>query len=108
MYESASIHVRQTQTNINYKHVVWWNEDCRRAVAIRRRSLRNFQKCICTRHKIEAREAQKRAKEIIKQAKQASWQSYASTFNRFNPLSKLWTMIKRFKFREMKHIEYPI
>ena len=107
IYESASIHVKQTQTNTSHKHVVWWNEDCRRAVAIRRRSLRNFQKCICTRHEIEAREAQKRAKEIIKQAKQASWQSYASTFNRFTPLSKIWTMIKRFKLKRNETYRIP-
>ena len=108
IYESANKHIRQTQTNIDSnKHVVWWNEDCRRAVAIRRRSLRNFQKCVCTRHEIKATEAQKRAKEIIKQAIQESWQSYANTFNRLILLSKIKTMIKRFKLKRNETFIIP-
>jgi ribonuclease HI len=65
-------------------------------VALRRRALRAFDRCICARHAKAAREARHEAHLIILKAKKDSWEKFSNTFNRFTPLSKIWSLIKCF------------
>jgi ribonuclease HI/exonuclease III len=86
-------HTRQSQGR---KTSPWWNTECQRAVALRKRALRQFQRCICEAHDIEVRRTRTEAHDIITKAKKESWQNFSSEFNRFTPLSKIWSLLKTF------------
>ena len=94
--DSAYQTIPRTRRAPERKNAPWWNIACQRAVALRRRAERAFRRCICTEHEVAARRARSEAKETIKKAKQDSWAEYANQFNRFTPLSKIWSLIKSF------------
>ena len=89
------------------KNAPFWNEKCQRAVAIRKRALRIFERCICDAHAQAARQARDEADEIIKTEKIKSWQTFSSNFNRFTPLSKIWSLIKCFSNRSAPTYKIP-
>jgi ribonuclease HI len=76
-------------------------------VALRRRALRAFQKCICPAHEKAARDARARAKILILEAKKESWDKFSNTFNRFTPLSKIWSLIKCFNNKKPPTYKIP-
>ena len=51
-------------------NVPWWNSKCQRAKALRRKALRNFQRCICAHHANLYSQARKECKETLRQEKQ--------------------------------------
>lgn len=59
---AAHQHVPHTRRSQGQKHAPWWNDECRRAVAIRRRALRAFKRCICQEHEDAFRLARYQAK----------------------------------------------
>ena len=79
-----------------HRNTPWWKPECQRAVALRRRAQRALKRCLCREHEEEARRARSEAREIILKAKIDSWQTFSNNFNRFTPLSKIWSMIKCF------------
>ena len=85
-----------TRPPVPGKNAPWWDNNCQRAVALRRRAMRAFICCICDAHEEEARKARFDAQQIILQAKKLSWQTFSNTFNRFTPLSKMWCIITCF------------
>ena len=93
---SAHQHIPRTQHHPGRRASPWWNTECQKAVAIRKRALKQFQRCICDFHEKEARRTRSQANYMIKQAKQQSWQEFSSQFNRFTPLSKIWSLLKSF------------
>lgn len=105
--ESAQQNIPRTRRARERKNAPWWNAECQRAVALRRRTERAFRRCICTPHEHAARKARYEAKMIIKQAKQESWAQYANQFNRFTPLSKIWTLIKSFTNKRTPMYKVP-
>ena len=85
--QAALNNIPKTRPPRNQKHAPWWNNDCQRLVALRRRALKEFEKCICHRHFEKARDAKAQAKKkIILNAKKESWESFSNQFNRFTPL----------------------
>ena len=107
MLESAHQNIPQTRPRTNKNHAPWWNSECRRAVAIRRRALRAFQRCICAEHEKAAREARAHAYEIILKAKRDSWEKFSNTFNRFTPLSKIWKILRCFSNKRSPIYKIP-
>ena len=89
------------------RNAPWWNTECQRAVALRRRALKKFKRCICRVHDEEARTASSEASEIIQKAKIEGWQSFSNGFNRFTSLSKIWTMIKCFSNKRTPLYKIP-
>ena len=94
--ESAHQHIPHTQHRPGRRSAPWWNTDCQKAVALRKRALRQFQKCICEFHEYEVRRARFLATQTITEAKKESWKEFSSQFNRFTSISKIWTLIKSF------------
>ena len=93
---SAHENIPHTRPPQGHKHAPWWNDECQKAVALRRRALRAFQRCICENHDKAAREAYNQAKSTILNAKKECWEEFSSKFNRFTLLSKIWSMLKCF------------
>ena len=109
IYNAAKEHIPLvTNSNVNNNnHVIWWNADCHKAAAIRRRALRKFQNnCYNATYEKEARDTQKDMNETINNAKREAWEKYSNNFNRFTSLSKIWSMIKHFKIK--RNIDFKI
>ena len=104
---SASENIPQTRPRSDHRNVPWWNSECQRAVALRRRAMRAFRRCICQEHDEQARRARFEAKQIILKAKTDGWQTFSSNFNRFTPLSKIWSMIKCFSTKSKNSYKIP-
>ena len=104
---SAHQNIPHTGPPVPHRNSPWWNNDCQRAVAIRRRAMRAFRRCICREHEEQARRARFEAKQIITKAKTESWQAFATTFNRFTPLSKIWSLMKCFTNKRSQHYKIP-
>ncbi len=104
---SAHQHIPHTAPRSGRRASPWWNSECQKAVALRKRALKQFQRCICQAHEEEARRTRHLAKEIIQKAKLESWQSFASEFNRFTPLSKIWSMLKSFSLKNPPLYKIP-
>ena len=90
-----------------HRNTPWWNSECQRAVAIRRRAQRALKRCLCREHEEQARRARFEAREIILKAKTDSWEAFSNNFNRFTPLSKIWSMIKCFSNRPGNTYKIP-
>lgn len=97
-------HTRPPQSR---KHAPWWNDDCQRAVALRKRALRHFRNCNCLAHELAAREARNKARNMILKAKKLKWEDFSDQFNRFTPLSKIWSMIKCFNNKRSPIYKIP-
>ena len=104
---SAHQSIPHTHHSTRHKHAPWWNDDCQRALAIRRRALRAFQRCICRVHEAEARRARWQAENILNKNRKESWEKFSNTFNRFTPLSKIWSLIKCFTTNRSRSYKIP-
>ena len=104
---SAQQNIPLTRPTTRKHNAPWWNTECNRAVALRRRALRAFQRCICEDHWVEARKARSEAKHIINKAKTQGWSTFSNNFNRFTPLSKIWSLIKCFSNKRSTHYKIP-
>ena len=104
---AAHQHIPHTSGHSGRHASPWWNTECQRAVAVRKRALRQFQRCICAAHESEVRRTRKLANQIITKAKQESWQTFASTFNRFTSLSKIWSLLKKFNNKRTPMYKIP-
>ena len=104
---SAHQNIPHTRPPIRTRNAPWWNSECQRAVALRRQAMRAFKRCICTTHCEQVQSARIKASEIIKRAKQEGWEDFSNNFNRFTPLSKIWSMIKCFSNKSATHYKIP-
>ena len=105
--ESAREHIPLTKPPHPTKNAPWWNNECQRAVALRRRALRQFRACLCSDHEEAARKARTESRKIILQAKKSGWQTFSNTFNRFTPLSKIWSLLKCFNKNNPRQRKIP-
>ena len=85
----------------------WWNEKCNRAVAIRKRALRKFEKYPNDVNEELARRTHYEANNVILEEKTKSWKEFSGSFNRFTPLSKIWSLIKCFSHKRNKSYKIP-
>ena len=104
---SAHQNIPHTAPRSGRRATPWWNADCEKAVAIRKRAFKQFQRCICEPHENEVRRTRALAIKIINEAKLKSWQSFADQFNRFTPLSKIWTMLRSFSMKRPPLYKIP-
>ena len=105
--EAANKHVPMTRPHRKHNNTPWWNNECQRAVALRRRALRTFRRCPCQAHEEEARKTRLESHKIILREKTSSWQTFSNNFNRFTPLSKIWTYIKCFNRTKQRSFKIP-
>ena len=96
MLVSAQKHIPLTRRPPGCKRAPWWNNDCARAVAMRRRTEKKFRRNLTNENEIAAREAKINCANVILNAKKASWESFSNQFNRFTSTSKIWKLVKLF------------
>ncbi|XP_068200731.1 uncharacterized protein [Palaemon carinicauda] len=59
----------------------WWNDECSRAVAIKRRAYNKWKRCPIRQAQLEYRRLEAKAKKIIRKSKRLSFHSFCSQLN---------------------------
>ena len=94
--DSAKQHVPMIKQGRARHGNVWWNDDCQRAVARRKRALMRYKRCICQPHLIDLQRERAATQRIIRQTKKNSWLKFIGSFTVSTPLSKIWNMVRSF------------
>ena len=96
-----------TVLNIKYSKD-WWNIECSRAVAARRRA-RNKMKRYPTRFNIKNfQEISRETRRIIDENKKKSFRNFCDTLTATTPLSVVWKKIRKFKNRTISNNNEPL
>jgi len=96
--KNSGYKVEQSSNKYNPKfNSPWWNSECSRLVALRRRAKNLFR-----RHPTEAnlrslRNAETEVKREVKRSKEKSWQEFVSTLNCFTPTKTIWDTLRKIK-----------
>ena len=73
----------------------WFNNDCKNAIKLRRKSLKIFKKYPTNENCVKYKIAYAKARRIIRRAKRDSWREYVSRLNARTPIKKTWDMIRK-------------
>ena len=73
----------------------WWNSECSRAVAQRRRARRRAERNPTLTNTIDLRRCTAKAKKIIKKTKRETWRKFCSTITSETPTKQIWDMVKK-------------
>ena len=94
--KSSSHTIKESSGMYNPKYSKdWWNEECAKLVALRRRAKNRFSR-YPTEHNLRIlREAENKAKDKIKESKDNSWKTYATSINFSTNTTEVWNKIKR-------------
>lgn len=96
---AALVAIPKTSTEVSHRAVPWWNQNVAEAIKLRRKTLKEKQKC---KHDnptyptilAEFQKARNNARKIIEEAKQKSWEQYASSINKDTPTNEIWKRIR--------------
>ena len=105
--DSAHIAVPKSKGPRPKPSAPWWNQECNKAFAIRRRAHRRFKRCMCEAHHLELRKSQAICRKTIRKQQKHSWREHISRFNRFTPMSKIWKLIKCFNLKRSPPGPFP-
>ena len=92
----ANNHIPRLSTKPR-KNKSWFNEDCKKAVDIKKNKLRKAQKNPTFENITDFKIAQAQCRQTCRQAKRNSFKKYVSKINNKTPMSKIWKMIKKLK-----------
>ena len=83
------------QTSISNKHnTLWFNDDCRNAICLRKAALHKFNKRpTTTNHNFKLLRAKTR--KLIKEAKKKSWQNYVNQLGSSTKTNTIWRRIRK-------------
>ena len=86
-------------------HKPWWNEQCSRATALRRRAKKRYQRNKTPYNRTEYKKRHAEANRTHKYFKKQFWVKYVSTINSSTKTGEVWTVIKKMsgKHRTMFH-----
>ena len=104
--QAAHKYVPKTKPPQGFRNAPFWNIICNHAVAKRRRAWKLADRRGTVENVSKARQVEKETKETIRLEKSKSWETLSNTFNRFTPLSRIWTLIRRFS--RGRHCNYKI
>ncbi len=79
----------------NRKLVLWWNEECHKAVRKINKAFKLVKRCHNMLSLIQYKKAQAEVRRTIRQAKRASWRHFCNEIGRSTPVGKVWSMIKK-------------
>ena len=68
----------------------WWNEECSRAVALKRRAYNKWRRCPERVFQLNYRCLEAKARKIIVKVKKISWRKFCSTLNLHTSCSEVW------------------
>ena len=94
--EAAESTFKKTSSKIKTKYCrPWWNSECARAVAQRRRARRRAERNPTPANTIDLRRCTAKAKRIIKKTKRETWQKFCSSITSETPTKQIWDMVKK-------------
>ena len=95
---SANEHIQQTSGKIKLgKRTAWWNPECSRAVAERRRARHDLENHPTIVNAEIYKEKLKKVAEITKKAKRESFKNYVKNLTFDTPIKQAWTKFKAIK-----------
>lgn len=89
----------------NKRNRPWFNNECRKAIRLRRAALKKFQKEPISSNLIKYKENRASARRVIKAAKKECWQKYVGKLNSSSKPKAVWEMIGKIAG---KHQSKPI
>ena len=87
----------------------WWNDQCKAAIAERKRILNRFR-----RNReipgllLEYKRAKAKARQVIRQAKKDSWMKLLHLFSHQTPLPRLWEILRKFTKKTRYNRPIPV
>ena len=90
-----------------FRNKPWWNEECSRAVAIKRRAFNKWHRCPERLFQLEFRRLEAKAKKIILKAKRISWRKFCNEFNLHTSFTEVWRFFKNFIGTSTSH-SFPL
>ena len=94
--EASTEYFKKTSNKTKYNiHKPWWNEQCSKATALRRRAKRRFQRSRTVENRIEYRKRHAEAMRTHKYHKKQFWIKYVSTLNSNSKPGEVWTAVKK-------------
>lgn len=76
---------------------IWWNEECSKAVRIRRAKFKSLRYKMTREQFLEMKKIDARTKAILKESKRNSFRNFCESLNSRSNISNVWTKIKLFK-----------
>ena len=108
MLEVAERNIPKTIAPKTQTAAGWWTPACNRAVALRRREERAFRRDLSSTVKRNAAiDALNACKETILRSKKEYFENFASTFNRFTPVGKIWAQVRYISVRKPPSRAFP-
>ena len=94
--EAADTTFKKTSGKIKTKYFKpWWNKECSKAVAERRRAKKRAERRPTIANTIELRKSTAKAKRIIKKTKRETWRNFCNTLTAETPTKKVWDLVKK-------------
>ena len=78
-----------------HKSRPWFNDDCKKAVRIRRAAVKKFNSRPTAENLENVKIARAKARRTIRQAKKVSWRNYVSKLNSRSSIKKVWQMVRK-------------
>jgi len=96
--KQSEYNIKQSSNKYNPKfNSPWWNAECSRLVAIRRRAKNIFRRHPTEENLRRLRDAENAVKREVKRSKEISWQEFVSTLNCFTPAKTIWDTLKKIR-----------
>ena len=106
--DTASQYVPARKSNFKF-HCPWWNDECRNAIRERRRAQNRMCRDPFSEFlRIEYRQAEAKARRIIREAQITSWQELISVFNHRTPMAKLWEVLRKCSGKTCFSKRFPV
>ena len=93
VYSAAEKSIPRTSASPRHPIKPWFNEDCKKAIAERKRVLRNFNLRPTQENLTKFKIARAKARRTIKHSKRRSWRQFVSRLNSRSSVKKTWDMI---------------
>ena len=85
----------------------WWNEECSKAVALKRRAYNRWRKRPERIFQLEYRRLEAKARKIILKVKRLSWRKFLSTLNLHSTCSEVWNFFRSILGTKIPH-SFPL
>ena len=102
IYNAADSSIPKKQPNPKYP-VPWWNSECSRTQAERKRAMRRYRRTKSLGDKIALNRATAEARKVKRAARKESWKRYLSSINSDTPINKHWAKISKIKGKYKGH-----
>lgn len=100
--------IDQIQQNVRKTKPVciWWNEECERAVRIRKAKFKSLKHKMSREQFFEFKKCDAKTKAILRNTKKESFRTFCETINPRSNISNIWTKVKLFKNKNTRPLSF--